>query len=142
MNLDLQIVDEFEQRFGESAAHSRAQHFMLAYLSLMSQPLPEVAARNLDIARQFLNGSLLRESLFEARVSCWKYLDLRKASTDITKPEYCAIRAVICLLDDRPGDGGDAVDLIDFFLDVANKFEDQSENADRLLRQSFPGVQE
>jgi hypothetical protein len=137
MNIDLEIVDAFERRFGEPAAHSAAQRFMLAYFSLMNTPLPEVVARGLDVARQFLSGSAAREKLIEARVNCWKYLKENNATYDLTKPECSVTRAAICLLDDRTGNGGDTVDLIDFFLHAAAKFESHPASVDPLLRRFF-----
>lgn len=114
---------------------------MIAYLSLIRAPLPDVAARGLAVARQFQDGAVGPDQLVEARVSCWKYLDERKATTDFKTPEHCAIRAVIFLLYDRPEPGEGVGDAIDLFLRLANKYEDHSNLAGLLLKQSFSSSQ-
>jgi hypothetical protein len=59
-------------------------------------------------------------------------------STDFTTPEYCAIRATICFLDEGPTQDGDAIDLVDWFLNLTNTFEQSFDEAAGFLRKYFP----
>ena len=78
------------------------------------------------------------DQLEKARVSCWHYLDERSASTDFTTPEHCAIRAAICFLYEGPTQGGDAIDLVDWFLNLTDRFEHAFDEAASLLKKYFP----
>lgn len=137
MPIDLDRVDEFAQNFGTVAAFRRAHDFMIAYFGKIQRPLPVVAAQGLAIARKFQNAEVELDQLEKARVSCWNYLDERSASTDITAPEYCAIRAAICFLYNGPAQGEDAIDLVDLFLTLMDRFE-PFDGAAILLTEYFP----
>jgi hypothetical protein len=136
--IDLDRVDEFEQHFGRVAAFGRARDFMIDYFGKIRGPLPVVAAQGLAIARKFQNAEVGPDQLEKARVSCWSYLDERSASTDFTTPEHCAIRAAICFLYEEPTQGGDAIDLVDWFLNLTNKFERPFDETAALLAVHFP----
>jgi hypothetical protein len=138
MNIDLNKVDEFEQQFGHVTAFGRARDFMIDYLGKLQTPLPAVAAEGLAIARKFQNAEVGPDQVEKARLSCWSYLNERSASTDFTTPEHCAIRAAISLLYVAPAPGDDAIDLIDFFLNLADRFEPHSDDAVALLEKYFP----
>jgi hypothetical protein len=138
MKIDLDTVDEFEEKFGQAAAYDRARNFMIDYLFKIQKPLPDIAVQALAIARQVQNSQAAIDQLMQARVHCWKYLDERSASTDLATPEYCAIRAVICVLYRAPERGEHALDLVAFFLDLADRFEQQFDEAGALLKEHFP----
>jgi hypothetical protein len=138
MKIDLTRVDEFERQFGQVAAFRRARDFMIDYVSKIRNPLPVVAAEGLAIARKFQDAEVGSDQLQKARINCWNYLDERSASTDFATPEYCVIRAAICFLDQGSVRGGDAIDLVDLFLDLMGKFETPSNEAAVLLREYFP----
>ncbi len=137
MTIDLDRVDEFEQRFGTVAAFRHAHEFMVDCFGKVRRTLPAVADHGLAIARKFQKGEVGRDQLVQARVACWKYLGERSASTDVTTPEYCAIRAAICFLYDGPTEGGDAIDLVSLFLDFMDSFE-PIDGAAALLAEHFP----
>ena len=137
MTIDLSIVDEFEKRFGPSTASEKANRVMIDYISLIRAPLPKIAAEGLAAAKQFAHGLIGADEATSARVRCWKYLDEQKASTDLSTPQYCIVRAVICALYD-PRESSESVgETLDFFFRMANKFEDHSGDAVPLLRKRF-----
>jgi hypothetical protein len=139
INVDgnLSIIDDFARQRGIGLAWERSMDFMIDYLSEMKTLLPIVASRCLEAAKEFRKGNVGADELENARVSSWQYLDKRGASTDTITPEYCAIRAVICALYDRPQQGVDCYDLIGFFLGLADRFEDHSEEVASLLQKHF-----
>src|SRR5579862_8609514 len=72
---------------------------MIECLELVPFRLPAVGEAATKIARQYWTERSLPASVLEhARVDCWNYLDQRSASTNTVVPEYCAVRAVICVL--------------------------------------------
>ena len=138
MNIEWESVDIFERQRGAVAAFRAARDFMIDYISLIRSALPEISLIGLAIAKQFRDGAVGSEELIHARVECWKYLKTHSADLDATTPEYCAVRAVICILYDGPVDGGDAGDLVDLFLQMANCVEDHSDSISALLDKHFP----
>jgi len=103
----------------------------------MQMPFPEVAARGFAAARQFRDGAMSSDELAKTLAGCWQYLDAKKASTDFKTPEHCIIRAVVWPLYNGLEPGENVGDVIHMFLHLANKFEDQSETAEPLLRKHF-----
>src|SRR5262249_15629664 len=118
-------------------AFGRVRDFMIDYLEKLRAPLPAVAAEGLAIARKFQNAEVGPDQVETARLSCWSYLNDRSAGTDFTTPEHCAIRAAICFLHVGPTVRGDAIDLVDWFLNLADRFEPRSDDAIALLRKYF-----
>jgi hypothetical protein len=138
MKTNLDLVDDFQERCGKVVGFKKADEFMLAYLRQVIAPLPDIAARGLALAIRFQNGLLPPGRITEARVECWKYLKEHRATYDFQTPEYCAVRAVICVLheDRNPGED-DVADTVDFFLRMADRFEDHSSSAPSLLGRYF-----
>lgn len=135
MNSDLiNKIDKLVLEEGVATTWRRSIDFMIAYLSDLKSPLPDVAERGLNVARKVRIGHADASELERARIECWKYLSERSASTETTSPLYCGVRAVICVLWDNVPQGGDVADLLDFFLLVANRFEDRSDMIEFLFQ--------
>ena len=101
-----------------SADYDTSVRLIFACLKLIRFPLPQVALSGIEIARQYwIDGSVPRSAMESARVACWRYLDEQDATWNTEEPEFCAIRAVICVLHpDPPSD--DVGDLVEFFNEV------------------------
>jgi len=88
---------------------------MIECLRAIPTALPTVGVDAIQTARRFwIEHSVPASNLEKARVACWTYLDERSASTNTDVPEYCAVRAVICVLYADPP-SKDLGDLIEFF---------------------------
>src|SRR5215472_5330641 len=102
MATDLSLVNDFSKRCGQASAAHRAIDFMIAYLSYIKAPLPEIVRKGLGIAKQYRTGLVNADEMVQARVGCWEFLKDHHATTDFSTPKYCIVRAVICVLDERP----------------------------------------
>jgi hypothetical protein len=130
------FIEEVQEQIGIPETFKRARAFMAAYLALFTYVLPDVVIAGLDVMRRFSQGKATTEEVEAARVSCWKFLDAKSASTDFTERENCAVRAAICLLyPDAPA--GDLSELVVWFLSLANKVEDHTPEIDSLLNGYF-----
>ena len=137
MKVEIDIVDEFERKFGKGAAFSRAREFMIGYPAQMQAAQPELALRGIEIAKQFQTGATTTEELKQTRVACWEYLSEHEVDIHPETPQYSIIRAVLCALYDGTTGSEDAFDTIDCFLNFANRFEDHSKSANDLLKKCF-----
>ena len=133
------LIDRLQAQIGLDAAFFKVCQFMLAYLSLIKAPLPPIADAGILTAEKFSHGNVSAVELENARIACWKFLEDKGASTDVSVPENCAVRAVICCLHSKPEDE-DLFDLLSWFLELARKVEDHSSEipslAERFL--SYP----
>ena len=128
---------EYETNHGIDKTYRCCQRFMLTYLSLSAATLPEVAKDGLSIFGRFDAGLGTPAELESARVRCWEYLELRSESTQLDTPSTCAIRAAICLLYPSASNCDDLYELVSWFLTLANRVEDHTDQLDSLLMQSF-----
>lgn len=95
--------------------------FMLDCLPLVTNYLPQVGIETLDIAKKFwLQKSIEDTELESVRIKCWNYLDTRHASTNIQDKEFCALKALICILYASPP-SEDLGDVVEFFLKMILK---------------------
>lgn len=142
MEISWELVDHFQRSFGEQAAFDRAREFMFAYVSQLQTPLPTIAARTMDIARKFREGSATLDERNQVQADTWRYVSEQKAWGDSTTGEYCIMRALTVLVRDRLGPGEEHIsEVIDWFLFYVDKFENHSENAPVLIRQFFSDEQ-
>jgi hypothetical protein len=72
----------------------------------------------------------------QARVRCWEHLQEKSASTDLTDPQNCAVRAVICALHPEPTQD-DVAEVIDWFLTITRKIGIAFPDPEPLLRSCF-----
>jgi hypothetical protein len=136
----LELVDQILDTRTINASRDGLMRFMIdATQQLLS--LPEVAARGLDVARQYWQGLASVKELVDARVACWKFIDSIGSSTDVTDPRARATRAAICTLYEDWGSGSpvDAsmrmFDTVTFFVGlVAKDTEERREIVARLQR--------
>ena len=111
---------------------------MIAYIGRSHEALPEAAKIGLEVARRFDAGDALADDVVEARKSCWHFIDDRRAQTGTEDRPCAAVRAVLCLLEDRVRPGIDADLLVEFFMECMEKFEGAHRDAKSLLRDIFP----
>ncbi|KID58075.1 hypothetical protein JF50_04885 [Pseudoalteromonas luteoviolacea] len=98
---------------------------MLRCLKLISDECPKVASQSMKVANDFwVKAAVNSEMLDSARVECWNFLDANSASTNIEQREFCAVRAVICVLYPEPfsDDNGELLDW--FFKMLLNIVQD------------------
>jgi hypothetical protein len=112
MNFD-QLTDHMIATANDDYATSA--RLMIECLQLIPFHLPLVGQTGTEVARRYwIHHSVSALDLERARVECWNYLDERSASTNTDEPEYCALRAVICVLYGEPP-SDDIGELIEFF---------------------------
>ncbi len=112
MNLD-ELTDAMTAT--ASGDYKTSVRLMVKCLRVIPFPVPDVVITGIELARRYWkHGSASETDLERARVACWNYLDHVASSTNTIEPEFCAIRAVICVLyPNAPSD--DIGELIDFF---------------------------
>lgn len=132
------LLSEIEAR-GQSCDR-RCLELIDDCLDLISHKLPEVGVAGHRVLKGYLGDAKGEASLAKARIECWSYLDtLGEKKHDLSDPQVCAIRAVICGL--YPLDSVDREDLVDylgFFFELVNLVEPHYEEGQRLLRRYFP----
>jgi hypothetical protein len=102
---------------------------MLRCLQLISDEFPVVASQSMNVAIDYwLKATINCEMLDSARIECWNYLDSNSASTNIENSEFCAVRAVICVLYPEPN-SDDNGELLDWFFKMILTILPDSERA-------------
>jgi hypothetical protein len=141
MGTNLNLVDEFQQRFGQKVAYERAQQFMFAYISQMRRVLPPAAARGLEVAKKIREGTVTSREREQAIKEIWNYVDaIDPHNREL--PESSITRIITWLLRDDLGAGEEYVsEVLHWFLHFANEFEDHSDIAEMLLRKIFSSAQ-
>ena len=72
----------------------------------------------LSIAEKYwIDKSLVAAELESTRVRCWRFLDERNAATNVQEKQYCALRAVMCVLYAEPP-SDDIGELLEFFMEI------------------------
>jgi len=137
MRIELDLVDEFQQRFGQKVAYERAQQFMFAYISQMRRALPPAAARGLEVAKKIREGTVTSREREQAIKEIWNYVNAIDPHNH-ELPESSITRIITCLLRDDLGAGEEYVsEILHWVIYFANRFEDHSEIAEELLRKAF-----
>jgi hypothetical protein len=109
--------------------YASSMRIMIQCLQLIRCIVPAVGVASMKVARRFWEfHSVPTSDLERARVNCWQYLDERSASTNTELPEYCAVRAVICVLYAEPP-SDDLSELVGFFVEMlAGALDHESES--------------
>jgi len=138
----LVIVDQFEERNGNQRAVRRACEIMLAYLASLKQPLPEVAAQALRVARGYTDGSVGAGSLSAAVDQISRFLKECGESENNSKGVISIIRASAALLKllQEPTWGGGASEALSNFLEWTDEFEQNHELFGQLLERYVGGT--
>ena len=137
MGMNLNLVDEFQQRFGQKVAYERAQQFMFAYISQIRRALPPAAARGLEVAKKIREGTVTSREREQAIKEIWNYVNaIDPHNREL--PESSITRIITWLLRDDLGPGEEYVsEILNWVIYFANRFEDHSEIAEELLRKAF-----
>jgi hypothetical protein len=140
---ELNIIDDFEERAGNSGAVRRACDFMVSYLSKTRVPLPELAEQGLEIAIKYMQGEVGGKELDHKREEIADFLRLRSATLDFVSPEFRGLHAVEAILScyGHPAWGGGASELVSNFLDVM-EIVDGGDSFRTLLREHFPATKD
>jgi hypothetical protein len=119
-NDDLQLIDRFERKFGNTETVKRAGEFMVCYLAKLTKPFPPVATQGLRAALGYGQGVVSQEQLKIDHKAISDYFREHSAWTDYETPEHCIIHSVYAALDSylRPSWGGDGSELISIFIEV------------------------
>jgi hypothetical protein len=138
-NDDLEVIDRFEEKFGNTETVKRACDFMACYLAKLTKPFPPIAAQGLRVALDYGQGVVGREQLEIHREAISDYLREHSAWTDYESPEYCIIHSVYAALESylRPSWGGGGSELISNFIEVSGRFEKNSSALQQCLEKSF-----
>jgi hypothetical protein len=137
---DLNVIDDFEEKYGFSATLASARGFMIAYLRLMTKALPELTQRNIKVAEQYAIGASALDDLRHEAEALWRYLKQRDAVVDYTTPVNAIVHAAFGPLTEKENlKPGELIsERVSNFLDCANAFEDHSDSARTLLNEYFP----
>jgi hypothetical protein len=139
MNINLDPIDDFQRRYGQQKTFERAIDFMHEYACQIRTALPPLAARTFETAKRNRQGTATPEECKRVWYDTGKYISEHKAWGDHATPEYCIMRGMAFLVQDRPGPAEERIsELVSWFLAYVNEFEDHSENAAALIQQHFP----
>ncbi|KZN69229.1 hypothetical protein [Pseudoalteromonas luteoviolacea] len=115
-----------------SGKHEKCMVIMINCITLISDKVPEVGERALEVAVKFwIEESADSTALDKARVQCWDYLNAYSASTNIKDAKYCALRAVICVLY-ADFKGEDTDETLEFFMKM---FELIYKDTDKMINE-------
>ena len=137
MNINLDLVDDFQHQYGEQKTFESALDFMFEYACQIRIALPPIAARTFEISKRSRQGTATPEERNKIVADTWKFISEQKAWGD-SSPEYCIMRGMAFLMQDEPGPGEERIsELISWFLFYVNKFEDHSDNSAALIQRYF-----
>lgn len=130
------IIESLQASIGLDAAFKMKCRFQLAYISLIQAVRPNVVDNAILIANKYFRGETSEIELEKARVACWEFLANINASCDVSTPENCFVRAVICCLYPKPEDD-DLHYQLTWFLTLSKKVEDHSLALPLLVEEYF-----
>jgi hypothetical protein len=130
------IIESLQANIGLEAAFKKKCRFQLAYISLIQAARPAVVDSAILIANKFFKDETSEIELEKARVACWQFLTNINASSDVSTPENCFVRAVICCLYPKPEDD-DLHYQLSWFLVLARKVEDHTLALPILVEEFF-----
>jgi hypothetical protein len=135
----LDVIDRFEDKFGNEESVRRACDVMVSYLSGMTRPFNKIAERGLRAAIKCKEGTIAPNDLGSELRSISDFLRERSARMDYDTPEYCIVHAVEATLMfyQNPSWGGGASEVISNFLNLTDKFECNHALLKQLLDQHF-----
>ena len=118
----MESLDELVDRVEEISRgdYRFAVGILVRCLKEIEESLPKEGLEALDISKAYwLNGEGTDGELTRSRVACWKYLDNHGSSTDLSRKEFRAMRALICTLHPEPP-SEDLSELVEFFLQMCS----------------------
>lgn len=132
------LLNEIEERCPASDYDPRRVPFMLDCAALAQSSMPSRAVQALETARAYSIRELPLSSVREAIEGCWHDVDQNAINGCTDDPDTCAIRALICLLQEQSQPGSeDFVDLLSFFLNLLNRVESHAEEQFLLTKKHF-----
>ncbi len=141
MNPTLDLLNKIDEQVGLANYADLCIHFMLESCKLIRERLSDAGKSALDVAERYWTGLGTERDLEAARVACWQELDAKSWSVNTTEPEACASRAVICLLYPRWSEG-EALEHIEWFMQLSNKAEDHWLDQRILLNHLFAHIRQ
>ena len=139
MDDELAIVDAFEQRCGNKSAMDCANEFLIKYLSLSLDKIPEIARAGLDVAARYRKGSAELAELRTERAKLENFLRERSTWTAWTDSYFGPVHtthAVLWHLEEPAHDGG-ASEVISNVLEATKAFRPDDEIVKSLLKECF-----
>ena len=109
-----EILDRLERDSERFVEVELARTLMIRGVDLIPGSLPNIAKEALEAASEFQQGRASEAELGRVRVACWDHLGSRDC--DLSDPEACAMRAVICALFPVMDDPAES---LGWFLDFA-----------------------
>jgi hypothetical protein len=113
-------LDQFVDRIaliGE-ASYDTCIRLLVECMALVKDDLPVIGLEALSIAEKYwIDKSIVSAELESVRVRCWRFLDERNATTNVQEKQYCALRAVMCVLYAEPP-SDDIGELLEFFMEM------------------------
>jgi hypothetical protein len=135
--IDLELIDQFQQRFGLERTIERARHFMIAYVYQIRRPLPPLAAQGWELANQSrCDTTTRRQERIQTITALWEYIIRHEGSVSSPDPACCIMRALIWLLLDDNWSPYISEEM-HWFLYFAEKFEDHSDRVQSLIEEHF-----
>jgi hypothetical protein len=132
----IDLVKKFHEKFGLDETFRRLIAFMVSYVSLMKNSLPDAAREALAVSERVGAGAGTDEDAVSARNSCWNYLKSIGSEYDFDSREACAVRAVLCTLITDPRQN-DLSHITHWFLRFADTVEDHSSEMKGLFDEHF-----
>jgi hypothetical protein len=137
MRIKLDLVDEFQQQFGQQFAFEKARDFMFEYISQIRSTLPPVAATAWEIVKKSRAGIVTPQERDQTIRHMWDYVNQCEAAGKRESPESGVTRALFFLLN-GPGEEYVSEDLHwSFILLTSSKIirmSQRSFSAKSLLR--------
>ncbi|MDG9668718.1 hypothetical protein ONV78_13325 [Hahella sp. CR1] len=115
--------------------YDQCMKLMVSCLDIVEDYCPKIGIAGINSATRFWSEGIAdADDLLQVRVESWKYLDDRSASTNTAVREFCALRAVICVLYASPP-SEDNAEIVECFLGFLNIVEPNHEVLSEKLRQ-------
>jgi hypothetical protein len=135
----LDVIDDFEDEFGNREAVKRSSDLMISYLAATTRPLPESAAQAVGVAMNYKNGAASLAELYDVQKMIARFMSDHRLWAHYDNAENCVLHAVHAAMNGylEPSWPAGASELISNFWDAMEKFERDEELLLRLLDQYF-----
>jgi len=137
---EINIIDDFEERFGNCKSIKRACECLVSYISGLQRPLPEIAAQGLRVAVKYKEGSALPGELEIARKQIVDFLKARHAMyKEQAYPMEHAVWGILQVYRDLCYDveSGAASEFVSSTLGCIENFDSNYELLRALLKETF-----
>jgi hypothetical protein len=137
MNDTVKFFRSLEGRVDRRSAAKIARKFMLSYLNLVRQPMPEMAELAMEVGKRIVSGKVENDEIERLEKKCWEYIELTIKLSGKDTPETFITRASLAVISDLKlvVPGADTAEHVDWFLQFARQFEDHSPDVPRLLEE-------